>query len=579
MRLAATTVLLACSVSAAVPEWVRRSNEHAKVALEPIAKFAPEGAASLGMEGYDEQILDLKPNLIERVLKANRGVLAELGKRFAAEKDPLVRQDLQIMIEAAKQSIEGTELNRKYRLPYFNVAQTVFGSMRGLLDDQVAPERRGAALQRLLKYTGTAEGYTPLTVLAEQRTRERLSETNLLGPPREQVEKDLQNSSFFLDGIGQLFAKYGIAGYEEPLARLKDQITAYNEFLRKEILPRSRSDFRLPAELYAYNLRSLGVDIAPDRLAAMAHKTFDELQKQMSAVAEKIAKDRGFASPDYRDVIRELKKQQLTGDAIVDHYRKRIGQIEDIVRRENLVSLPERAARMRLGSPAESAAQPAPHMRPPRLIGNTGETGEFVLPLINPAAKGARMDDFTFEAASWTLTAHEARPGHEMQFSAMVENGVSIPRAVFAFNSTNVEGWGLYSEYILFPFMPAEGQLISLQHRMMRAARAFLDPELQSGKIAPAEAKRVLMEDVVLSDAMATQEVDRYTFRSPGQATAYFYGYTRLLDIRREVEGKLGKQFDARAFHDFILSQGLLPPEMLRAAILQKFTGPAEPGK
>ena len=57
---------------------------------------------------------------------------------------------------------------------------------------------------------------------------------------------------------------------------------------------------------------------------------------------------------------------------------------------------------------------------------------------------------------------------------------------MFAFNSTNVEGWGLYSEWMMFPYMPAEGQLISLQHRMMRAARAFIDPELQMGKLTPA---------------------------------------------------------------------------------------------
>jgi uncharacterized protein (DUF885 family) len=158
-----------------------------------------------------------------------------------------------------------------------------------------------------------------------------------------------------------------------------------------------------------------------------------------------------------------------------------------------------------------------------------------------------------------------------MQFSKMIENGVSTARAVFAYNSTNVEGWGLYSEWMMFPHMPAEGQLISLQHRMMRAARAFLDPELQAGKLTPAEAKRILMEDVVLSDPMATQEVDRYTFRAPGQATSYFYGYTRLLELRREIEQKLGPSFDARAFHDFILSQGLLPPAMLRKLVLEHF--------
>jgi uncharacterized protein (DUF885 family) len=153
----------------------------------------------------------------------------------------------------------------------------------------------------------------------------------------------------------------------------------------------------------------------------------------------------------------------------------------------------------------------------------------------------------------------------------MVEHGVSSARAIYAFNSTNVEGWGLYAEAIAKPFMPAEGQLISLQARLQRAARAFLDPELQSGKVTPAEAKRVLMEDVVLSEAMANQEVDRYTFRSPGQATSYFYGYTRLMELRGNVEKALGNKFNQQQFHDFVLSQGLLPPNLLRKAVLEKF--------
>lgn len=85
----------------------------------------------------------------------------------------------------------------------------------------------------------------------------------------------------------------------------------------------------------------------------------------------------------------------------------------------------------------------------------------------------------------------------------MMERGGSIARALFSFNSVNVEGWWLYSEAILKPFMPADGQLISLQHRLMRAARAFLDPEVQAGKVKPEEAKRILMEDVCLSEAMA----------------------------------------------------------------------------
>jgi len=52
------------------------------------------------------------------------------------------------------------------------------------------------------------------------------------------------------------------------------------------------------------------------------------------------------------------------------------------------------------------------------------------------------VDDYTFDASSWTLIAHEARPGHELQFDSMIEHGVSLARSRYAFNSTNVEGWG-----------------------------------------------------------------------------------------------------------------------------------------
>jgi uncharacterized protein (DUF885 family) len=158
-----------------------------------------------------------------------------------------------------------------------------------------------------------------------------------------------------------------------------------------------------------------------------------------------------------------------------------------------------------------------------------------------------------------------------MQFAKIIEAGVSVPRAVFAFNSTNVEGWGLYSEWMVQPFMPPDGQLISLQFRLMRAARAFLDPELHLGKTSPDEARRVLRDDVVLSGAMTEQEVERYMFRAPAQATSYFYGYSQLRNLRPQVEKAMGSRFNARAFHDFILAQGLLPPELLRSAVIDQF--------
>jgi len=563
------------SAAKSVPEWVERSNQDAQVLLKVIARFNPEAASRFGVTGQDEQVIDLQPRFQEREREATREAQRQLERKLAEEKDPAVRQDLEIMIKAAKRNVRESELEEKYELVYLNLHELVFFGTRSLLDDQVAPERRVTALVRLRKYAGMEPGSTPIVQLAEERTRERLKTPGLEGPFKGEVEKNFGNEAAYIEGVGKLFQKYQIAGYEEPYARLKQQMAEYHSFIEKEILPRARTDFRLPSEMYAFRLETVGVEMAPADMAAMAHASFNEIQNQMMVLAPAVAKEKGLKATDYRDVIRELKKDQWPGQSILPNYEKRIADVEQIIRRERLVTLPQRPMDIKLASEAESAAVPAPNMHAPRLIGNTGEHGTFMLPLRTAPAPGSKRvlqyDDFTFDAASWTLVAHEGRPGHELQFDSMLERGVSTARAFFSFNSVNVEGWGLYSEAILQPFMPADGQLISQQHRLMRAARAFLDPELQAGKTTPEQARHILMDDVCLSEAMANQEVERYMFWAPGQAPSYFYGYTQLMRLRADTEKNMGAQFDQERFHDFVLAQGLLPPPLLRQAVFAQF--------
>jgi uncharacterized protein (DUF885 family) len=385
----------------------------------------------------------------------------------------------------------------------------------------------------------------------------------------------MARNSNYLDGIAALLKKYKLTGWEEPFGKLKTQLIDYDAWVRAKVLPKARDDFRLPPQHYALDMENYGIDIPPDQLATMAHEAFTEIQEEMKPIAARLARRRHLPSLDYREVIRDLKKEQLVGDAILPFFQERLKQIERIIVEQQLVSLPDRPARIRIATAAETAQQPAPHMVPPPFMHNTGQKGEFVLPLNIPAGPGQvsseKYDDFTYDAAAWTITAHEARPGHELQFDCMLEHGVSLARVRYAFNSTNVEGWGLYSEYLIEPYMPEEGKLISLDFRLQRAARAFLDPELQAGKITPADAFRVLEQDVVLSHALAEEEVERFTYRAPGQATSYFYGYTKLIALRGETEKALGPKFSKKEFHDFILAQGLLPPDLMRKAMMEQF--------
>lgn len=557
------------------PEWIVRSNRNAGILLDVLTRFHPESAGMYGASGVDEDIIDLTVGFVDRHKEALRQAISLLTEKLTEEENPHVRQDLEIMLKAAADDILGLELSEKYEIPYFNMPELVFNGLRALLDDQVAPERRQAALVRLKKYAGVEPGYRPITALAEEYIRERLHTPGLLGPYRGEVEKNLARSSFLVDGIGHLFQRYGIEGYEENLDLLKRHLLAHQDFIRREILPRCREDFRLPPEMYAFRLEEIGVDIPPAELARLARAAFVEIQAQMEQLAPRVAAAKGFDAHGYREVIAHLRAEQIGPDEILNLYRSRAGIIEEIIRCHDLVTLPDRPMRIRLATAAESASIPAPHMRPPRLIGNTGEMGEFVLPYTIPMEEGGELKteltDFTFDAISWMLTAHEGRPGHELQFDRMVEEGVSVARALFAFNSVNAEGWALYAETVMQPYMPLEGQLMALQFQLVRAARAFLDPELQLGLITPQEAHRILRDDVCLTPLFAQEEVDRYTFFLPGQATSYFYGYRKLMELRAQTEKILGPAFNLRRFHDFILSQGLLPPDLLRNAVMAEF--------
>jgi len=580
-KLITITLIAAFSVSVSTTKaedgveksWVEKSNEHAQVVLDLLAELSPEGAGQLGVDGLDEQILDLGPGINERTREMTIDVLETLQGRLPDETNIKVRQDLGILIKALEDNIRSSDLSDDYMLPYFNVNQTVFFGMRGILDPQNSRDRYPAAIARLEKYAGITDGYTPLTELAKDRTVEKFGTEGLVGPYRDEIEQDLERAETMITGIEDLLAGTDLEGWQESYDTLAGQLRDYNDWVRAEILPRTRDDFRLPAALYEDALRNWGVDASPLDLIEQATKGYMDIRGEMEALAPLIAEQKGYDTKDYREVIALLKRDgAIDGDKILDHYNAVLREIEEIIVREKLITLPDRDAGIKVATAAETAAQPAPHLQPPRLIGNTGEYPIFVLPQLIQNDDGSwQQSDDTYEAGAWTLTAHEARPGHEMQFSSIVESGVSITRAVFAFNSVNVEGWGLYAEAIVRPYLPLEGQLISLQYRLMRAARMFLDPMLNLGMITPEEAKSLIMNDVAIGESWAQNEVERYTYRMPGQATAYYYGYSKMQSLRAQTELKLRDDFDQQAFHDFILDQGMLPPHILKDAVMNEF--------
>src|SRR6266850_3022994 len=456
---------VALAAAAADTSWLERSNRHSTMVIETLGPFQPEYASLLGAERFDTAVLDNRPGSARRFDSAARHLLERLASLRAREADPRVSQDLDILIDAIARMRHTRALERRLLVPYFDLPKHIFEGLQVLLDARNGASRRHNALQRMRVYAGLEQGVAPFAELARARAGERFAIAGLVWPYEAEVRQHLGNCERYIAGIAELFRASEVGDWQSTHERLAAQLRAHCDWMREVVLPRARKDHTLSRELYADRLKSVGVDITPEQAISLGMLAFAEVREEISRLAAQIARERKLDSGDYRQVLRELTRQQVPPERIVALYRERLKQIEDIIVREQIITLPERGASIRLASEAESAAIPAPYMNPPRLLGNKGELGEFVLPLRNPNAKSsAPADDFTAEAAAWTMTAHEARPGHELQFAAMVERGVSIARAAFAFNSTNAEGWGLYAESLMLPYFPADGQLRSEEH-------------------------------------------------------------------------------------------------------------------
>ena len=427
-------------------EWVEHSNSYTNTLLEVEFAHAPERGSRQGLARYDERISH--PTLTDERERRHEleTALAKVDAAAPRETDKRVQQDLAILHQAFDLKFRQEDYGLQHEVPFLNASAQVFEGLHGLLDEQVAPERRPAALVRLRRYAGMEPGYQPFTEVLKQREQEQIAKPGVIYPSKTELETELGRNSNYVEGIGALFSKYALQGWQPAYAKLKSELADYDNWVREKILPKARADYRLPAEKYALAFEEYGIDLPPAQIAAMAHAAFTQYQSEMAPLAAQVARARGYSANDYRSVIAELKKKQITGEAILPFFIERLHAIERIIGANDLVALPSRPAIIRLATAAETVQQPAPHMTPPPLLHNTGQRGEFVLPLNIPSANGGdgdHYDDFTFDAVAWTLTAHEARPGHELQFDSMVEQGVSLARGLYAFNSPYAEGWGL----------------------------------------------------------------------------------------------------------------------------------------
>ena len=168
----------------------------------------------------------------------------------------------------------------------------------------MAPERRAAALVRLRRYAGQSAGHdAPHRPRRASACARSWPTPPSLGPSRAEVEKNLGNSGVLPGRDREAVPEVpdrglrGPAGQAQAAGRRLRRLRA-----RSAILPRARTDFRLPPELYAFSPQaSTAWTCRPEALADRARMAFMEIRNEMRALAPLVAKEKGLAVTDYRD--------------------------------------------------------------------------------------------------------------------------------------------------------------------------------------------------------------------------------------------------------------------------------------
>jgi uncharacterized protein (DUF885 family) len=167
-----------------------------------------------------------------------------------------------------------------------------------------------------------------------------------------------------------------------------------------------------------------------------------------------------------------------------------------------------------------------------------------------------------------SLLLHEGQPGHH--FHIGLQQQMDLPKfRKYGWVTAYGEGWALYAETLgkEMGFYEDPNQYLGhLKLELTRAVRLVTDTGLHAKGWTQQQTMSYMMEIEAKSEAEARRATERY-MSWPGQALAYKVGALKIQELRSKAHAQLGDKFSLSAFHDLVLSDGVLPLSLLEEKV------------
>ena len=171
------------------------------------------------------------------------------------------------------------------------------------------------------------------------------------------------------------------------------------------------------------------------------------------------------------------------------------------------------------------------------------------------------------EKELYTTLAHEGFPGHLYQTVYFYSQKPNKLRAILPLGSYQ-EGWATYVEYTAYHYDEGLGEgLASALARNASAIMGFyalLDYYIHYEGWDRARVEAFALEEYHLSDREMLDALYSTIAQSPAYYMEYYLGYWEILQLKKEAQQTLGKEFDLRDFHTFLLEIGPAPFSVIR---------------